>query len=92
MVKRSDSEWQALFNEHESSGLTAAAFCRGKSICAKHFSLRKRQLGWASSGAFVQVTPAVSEMAGSVSETRIRITDMSVPSDQLERVLAELLR
>lgn len=44
MVKRTHAEWQTLFNEHDQSGLTAAAFCREKNLCPRYFSLRRRQL------------------------------------------------
>ena len=45
MKKRTTDEWQALFAEHDESGLSAAAFCRGHGLCPKYFSLRRRQLG-----------------------------------------------
>lgn len=92
MVKRSQSQWGALFAEHESSGLSAAEFCRRQSLCPKHFSVRKRQLGWKSSSSFVQVKPAISKVVTPESEVRIRVVDVSVPTDRLEGVLAELLR
>ena len=64
MVKRSDDDWQQLFNEQAQSGLSAAAFCRGKGLCPKYFSLRRKQLGVtpgkATPPSFVpiQVTPS----------------------------------
>ena len=44
MTRRTRTQWQALFNEYDQSGLTAAAFCREKKLCPKYFSLRRRQL------------------------------------------------
>ena len=44
MNKRSITEWQALFEQHAASGLSAAAFCRGQGLCPKYFSLRRKQL------------------------------------------------
>ena len=49
MKIRSDSQWLALFEKHESSGLSAAQFCRDEKLCAKYFSKRKQQLSWPSS-------------------------------------------
>jgi len=44
MIKRSPEQWHTLFNEHTQSGLSAAAFCRQRGLCAKHFSKRHKQL------------------------------------------------
>jgi hypothetical protein len=46
MTKRTTAQWQALFSNHYTSGLTAAVFCRQHKLCPKYFSLRKRQLQW----------------------------------------------
>ncbi|MDP5211118.1 IS66 family insertion sequence element accessory protein TnpB [Microbulbifer sp. 2205BS26-8] len=46
MSKRSRAEWLALFSQHHTSNLTAAAFCRQHKLCPKYFSLRKKQLQW----------------------------------------------
>lgn len=44
MSRRTKSDWQALFTEHEQSGLTATAFCLERNINPKYFSLRRKQL------------------------------------------------
>lgn len=44
MIKRTREQWLALFEAHRASGMTAAAFCKERGLCAKHFSLRRRQL------------------------------------------------
>ena len=44
MNKRSTTEWQALFEQHAASGLSAAAFCREQGLCSNYFSLRRKQL------------------------------------------------
>lgn len=44
MVKRSEDQWRELFEEQAGSGLSAAAFCRARGLCGKHFSKRRRQL------------------------------------------------
>ena len=57
-MRRTRSEWEALFQAHENSGLNAAAFCREQGLDPKYFSLRKKQLGWQPSSAFTQVVLA----------------------------------
>ena len=49
MVLRSKKQWLDLFDKHEVSGLTAAAFCRDEGLCARYFSKRKKDLGWRGS-------------------------------------------
>ncbi len=44
MNRRTKSDWQALFNEHDQSGLTATAFCLERNLNPKYFSLRRKQL------------------------------------------------
>jgi hypothetical protein len=44
MNRRTKSDWQALFNEHKQSGLTAVAFCQERNLNPKHFCLRRKQL------------------------------------------------
>ena len=92
MIKRSHSQWRALFAEQESSGLSAAEFCRRQSLCPKHFSLRKKQLNWQGSSAFVQVKPLTDKVVTLTGEVRVRTVDFCVPADQLSGVLSELLR
>ena len=48
MAKRTHAEWITLFTQQHTSGLSAAAFCRQHKLCPKYFSLRKKQLRWAS--------------------------------------------
>ena len=55
MARRSNQDWQALVIEQVKSGLSAAAFCRGKDLNAKYFSLRKTQLSKQVSPVFVPV-------------------------------------
>ena len=62
MTKRIPEEWLVLFNEHKQSGQSAAAFCRERGLCSKHFSKRRKQLLKPGSDkthrAFVPVTVA----------------------------------
>lgn len=68
MNKRSESQWRGLFEAHEASGQSAAAFCRERGLCPKYFSLRRRQLQGEgvkakapnSQGAFVPVRLSAS--------------------------------
>ena len=87
MIKRSKEQWRALFAEHKSSGLTAAAFCRERSLCPKYFALRKRQLS-GSNTSFVQVKPLKS-MPSTVS---VKIIEVNVPLDLVNDTLAQLLK
>jgi len=90
-MRRSKEEWRRLFAAHESSGLTAAAFCRDHSLCPKYFSIRKRQLD-ESTESFITVKPARVTKLNSLGDTALRVIDVRVPSDQLSDVLAQLLR
>ena len=51
MQRRNQQQWQQLFAEQATSGLSAQQFCRDKNLCAKYFSLRKKQLAWRDSAA-----------------------------------------
>ena len=44
MSRRTKAQWHALFEAHEQSGQTAAAFCREHQVNPKYFGLRRRQL------------------------------------------------
>lgn len=46
MKKRSQEEWRELFARQETSGLSAAEFCKKNDLCPKHFSVRRKQLEW----------------------------------------------
>lgn len=44
MTRRTQEQWNALFEEQKESGLTQTEFCKDKDISSKYFSLRKSQL------------------------------------------------
>ncbi len=44
MKRRSKSEWQSLFSEQETSGLSSVAFCRERGLNPQYFCKRRRQL------------------------------------------------
>ena len=91
MAKRSKSEWHSLFEEHDASGLSAAAFCRERGVDAKYFSVRKRQLTANSLTSFVEVKPSVDELAHPTSVS-LRIIDMTIPLDCLAETVNGLFR
>ncbi len=72
MNRRTKSDWQALFNDHKQSGLTAVAFCLEKNLNPKYFCLRRKQLQPKSeekaTSAFAPVTLPTSN-----STTRIEL-------------------
>jgi len=41
MIIRSQEQWEALFQQHEDSGMNATAFCKDNKLCPKYFSKRK---------------------------------------------------
>ncbi len=45
-MKRSPEDWFALFEAQALSGQSIKSWCGSRSICSKHFSRRRKQLGW----------------------------------------------
>ena len=62
MIKRSREQWEVLFSEQVASGLSAQQFCRKQSLCARYFSLRKKQLR----GSALSSLPVVPVVPGFV--------------------------
>jgi hypothetical protein len=68
-VRRTASEWEAIFEEFEESGLSVAAFCRRKKLAKSTFSkqhrgrARKPVVRRSSSARFVELTPAAVEVS-----------------------------
>lgn len=103
MVIRSREEWLELFSEHARSGMTARAFCGARGLCPKHFSLRRKQLGWPRkedpASAFVRVEKAAPREAPKVrgAEPRVLLRLgrcvwelQGVPVDELARLMGAL--
>ena len=61
MSRRTKAQWRELILQQQSSGLSAAEFCRRESVNPKYFSVRKKQLSDVSS-SFVEVTPVSASM------------------------------
>ncbi len=90
MSRRSKAQWRELISQQQSSGLSAAEFCRRESINPKYFSTRKVQLSEVGS-SFVEVARS-SKAAVSVPPRTIelRVIEIEVPSDCLSDVLKQL--
>ena len=90
MSRRSKAQWVELITQQQSSGLSAAEFCRSESINPKYFSMRKGQLAETSS-AFCEVAPS-SIAAFNVTPERIklRVIKFDVPTNNLSAVLKKL--
>ncbi len=48
MKRRTKEQWQELFAQHDTSGVSAAEFCQRNDLCPKYFSLRRKQLAKAA--------------------------------------------
>lgn len=70
-VRRTKVEWEAIFGEFESSGMSAAAFCRRKklpkSTFAKRWRTRGRRLATRRSAlaGFVELKPLTQARSAS---------------------------
>jgi len=89
MSRRTQEEWRDLIAQQQSSGKSAAQFCRERSINPKYFSTRKKQLS-CSTNSFVQITasPAPSITGSSI---KLRVFEVEVPSEALLETLSFLL-
>jgi len=85
MARRSKADWLRLIEEHKTSGLSAAEFCRRNKLNAKYFSLRRRKLT-KTKAAFVELEPSPSSEA----QVTVRITQITVPLADLRSVLSAL--
>jgi len=70
MNRRTKSDWQTLFTEHDQSDLTAVAFCKERNLNPHYFSLRRKQLQEKTedkvSSAFIPVTTALSNSSAMI--------------------------
>jgi len=88
-MRRSKADWRKLIEDQQSSGLSAAQFCRERSINPKYFSTRKKQL-CEFANSFVQVVPsALPSTAG--TPVKLRIIEVEVPGETLQDTLSLLL-
>ena len=100
MKRRSEAQWRALFAEHASSGMTAAAFCRERGLCPKYFGLRRKQLLGdkeavalkAAMSSFVPVAVAGTSAASMIEVCCGDALRVHVPVSVSPRWLAELVQ
>ena len=91
MKRRTQAEWHALIQQQKDSGLTAAEFCRQRSVNAKYFSLRKQKLKQVS-GNFVRVnTPAARSTPVAATGVKVCVIEVEMPVDALAETLTLLL-
>ena len=90
--KRSDEQWQSLFEDFERSGVSAAAFCRERGLPAPYFRTKYRERSSRDSkNAFakVQVVTPPAAVNISISDVQIRC-HASVPSDWLAALIRQV--
>ncbi len=89
MTRRSKEQWRELIADQQSSGLSAAAYCRQYDINPKYFSTRKTQLQ-GGKDKFVRVSPkpsyaphgGVQFSKAMTKQPRIRVIDIEFPRRQ----------
>lgn len=86
MKRRSKEQWQELFAQQDTSGLSAAAFCEQHGLCPRYFSLRRKYLAKAANkveGGFVraQVKP---DTAREVSSAMARLLVIHTNAGRLD--------
>ena len=90
MSRRNKAQWRELILQQQSSGLSAAEFCRRESINPKYFSMRKGLLAEASS-AFCEVTPSsITAVKVTPERIKLRVIEFDISSDSLATVLKQL--
>ena len=90
MSRRSKAQWRELITQQQSSGLSAAEFCRRESINQKYFSTRKVELTEAASSFVEIVPPAIPAIDATPSTIQLRVIELEVPTDRLSNVLKQL--
>ena len=102
MIKRTSEQWYELFAQQMASGLSAQQFCKQNDLCPKHFSVRKKQLGFVTpkaSGDFIRVVKKKTSLPPPVSRDKdiqciFRRGDCTLHFDAIPSTewLAQLLR
>jgi len=88
MSRRTIAQWRDLIAQQQSSGVSAAQFCRERSINSKYFSTRKKQL-CGSAKSFVQIAPRITSSTINTS-VQLRVIEAEVPSEALLETLSLL--
>lgn len=89
MSRRTQAQWRDLISQQQSSGVSAAQFCRERSINPNYFSARKKQLR-DSANSFVRVAPPVLPSATG-APVKLRIIELEVSGETLLDSLSLLL-
>ena len=90
MSQRSKAQWVELITQQQSSGLSAAEFCRRESINPKYFSMRKGLLTETGS-AFCEVTPSsISAVKATPDNIKFRVIEFDISPESLSAVLKQL--
>lgn len=93
-MKRSTAQWQDLFEAYEQSGLSAAAFCRERSLPAPYFRTKYRKSKHSndtSPFSAVRVTSPAAQISLLVDNVQIRCDD-PVPTQWLAGLVQQLWR
>ena len=74
-VRRSRAEWQAIFHEFSSSGLSMAAFCRREGIAKGTFSkwMHRLEGSEVEPASFVELVPPVASSSTSLSAGELEL-------------------
>ena len=91
MKRRTPEQWQALFNEHKTSGLTTAQFCRQNNLNAKYFSLRKQQLQ-TNPSIFVKALTPSSNSSFEPIRTHYQGIELCLPASVSTQYLADVMK
>lgn len=101
MKKRSEEQWRELFEQQETSGVSAAVFCKQNDLCPKYFSLRRKQLAKVAGNkengfVRVKVKPKILHETSGVMATsltlRCNASQLAFGTLPPPRWLAQLLR
>lgn len=102
MTRRSTEQWQALFKQHDDSGLKASEFCRTNKLCPRYFSKRKKDLGWSTPAKtsikpypkLVKVERPKPKTAAPIHTIALQLNDISLvlPATQPPQWIAYLVK
>jgi hypothetical protein len=82
-VRRSEEEWERIFDRFHSSGMTGAAFCRREKIAKGSFEKWKKKIGRRSKA--VAVAPTFVEWPAPVDRATVStMTSPPLSSGELE--------
>jgi hypothetical protein len=91
MTRRTQDQWRELIDEQAASDLSAAEFCRQRSVNPKYFSTRKRQLEQ-QRGSFIKVVTPRVEPSLESSIVKVRGIEFEVSGSSVNQLLEQLTR